>query len=74
MGYALYQKTRNGYNVELVAMEGDKPYGVLHLPTSQGEKLLHVKWDANGKVIAIEGHDVTEYDRLDVTAWEMSNE
>lgn len=68
------QTTKCGYHIQLVAMEGDKPYGVVHLPTSQGEKLLGVKWDANGKVIEIEGHDVTDYDRLDVTCWEMDND
>ncbi len=70
----MMQKTSCGYNVELIGREGPKVYGVVHLPTSAGEKLLNVKWDENGKVVGIEGHDVTKYDRLDVTAWEMNDE
>lgn len=66
------QKTVCGYNVDVIS---DAPNGgkncVLHLPTSNGEKLMGVTYDADGKVIAIEGNDVSGYHKLDVRGWEM---
>lgn len=66
-------QTSCGYNVEVIshAPDGDKLNCVLHLTTSNGEKLIGVTYDKDGHVISIEGNDVSGYHKLDVSAWEV---
>lgn len=72
MSYKLYQQTSCGYNLEVIS---DAPDGGkncrLHLPTSNGEKLIGLTYDKDGHVISIEGNDVSGYHKLDVSAWEV---